>query len=456
MGVEQAVVLMREYGGGDGEPVDKRLVAYVVGKKGVPLDGQELRGYLRARLPEYMLPGGYVILDELPLTPNGKVDRQALGEARMQRGDGDGKPVGPRNELEEQLCRLWEEVLGVQSVGVRDNFFDLGGHSLLAVRLFSQIEASLGKRLPLALLFQAPTVAELAVRLQESEVFNEWSAVVPIQGQGARPPFFCVHNFGGEVLNYEPLAQALGAEQPFYGLQAIGLDGSEEPHRTIPEMAAYYLHAVRGLQPHGPYYLGGFCFGGVVAYEMACQLEAQGEEVALLAVISSSPPIPSPGWTFRKIAHLLGNFPYWLRDYATLERVEIMRTVRRRLRVTAKRFSARLGKPVDVKPLDLIGEQISNIADHRQKLMEIHLQALMDYTPSLYKGHVTLFRVRAFPLFTYYDPDMGWGRVTSGGVTVRIIQGTHYDALERQHADFLARELGASLEQAREQRSIMR
>src|SRR5439155_1105218 len=187
------------------------------------------------------------------------------------------------------LAQLWEEVLAVRPVGVRDDFFALGGHSLAAAQLFSRIERRFGKRLALATLTYAPTVEQLARVIRNGSDVPA-SCLVPIQARGEQPPFFCVHGFGGGVIGYGALAQQLGPERPFFGLQARGVDGEAEPDDSIPAMAARYMEALRAVQPRGPYRLGGYCFGGVVAYEMACQLQAQGERVALLAVLAGYAP----------------------------------------------------------------------------------------------------------------------------------------------------------------------
>src|SRR5439155_12408102 len=174
------------------------------------------------------------------------------------------------------------------ALGIHDNFFELGGHSLIAVPLFAQIEKQFGKRLPLATLFRAPTVADLAAAI-ESTCTDEQSSLVPIQPNGSRPPFFCVHAIGGNVLEYYDLARHLPSDQPFYSLQSRGLHGKEAPHERIDAMAAHYIKELRELQPNGPYFLGGRSLGGIIAYEMACQLRAQGHEVGLLALLDSYP-----------------------------------------------------------------------------------------------------------------------------------------------------------------------
>ena len=187
-----------------------------------------------------MVPSVFVVLETLPLSPTGKVDRRALAAIIGNRPVAARGFAAPADELELKLTRIWERVLGLDSIGANDNFFELGGHSLLAVRLFAQIERSFCRNLPLATLFQAPTIKRLAHVLREEGWPAPWSSLVMIQGGQKRTPFFCIHAVGGNVLEYQSLARLLGPDQPFYGLQARGLDGNEEPHTEIKEMAAHY------------------------------------------------------------------------------------------------------------------------------------------------------------------------------------------------------------------------
>ena len=230
-----------------------------------------LRSYLQRLLPDYMLPAAFVFLDALPLSPSGKVDRRALPAPGRSRPDLDRKFVAPRDDAEQQMAQIWEELLGTRPVGALDNFFELGGHSLLAVRLLSRIEKTFGKALPVATVFQAPTLEEVAriVREEKPSRATAISSIVEIQPRGSKPPLFLVHGAGGGMFwGYANLARCLGEDQPVYGFKSRGLDGLEE-FDTIEDMAAHYIADLRARQPHGPYYLGGYCFGGNVAYEMA-------------------------------------------------------------------------------------------------------------------------------------------------------------------------------------------
>ena len=239
------------------------------------------------KLPNYMVPSFFVRLDALPLTTSGKVDRRAL-PCPSQEHRGKALFVAPRNELEQQLAEIWKCVLKVEHIGVEDDFFALGGHSLMAVRLFDAIENATGQRLPLSTLVEAPTIAQMARFLSERQRPAAASALVPLQTRGSLPPLFGIHGHSGEILFYHPLSQRLGAEQPFYALQARGREGVPA-HDTVVGMACEYVEEI--LRVHaGPYCIAGFCFGALVAYEMAQQLLAHGKQVGFLGLFINYAP----------------------------------------------------------------------------------------------------------------------------------------------------------------------
>ena len=279
-GVRQAIVMAQ-----NAESGEKTLVAYVVPEATTLVTTGELRRHVQMQLPDYMTPAAYVQLGSLPLTPNGKVDRGALPSPRAF-GAAENY-VAPRNAVERKLVTLWEQVLDIHPIGVQTSFFDLGGQSLLAARLFMKISRAFGKDLPLAALFAAPTIEQLAKELA-GQKSHPYDTLIPIQPAGSEAPFFCVHGGEGGTLFLHRLAGHLGTKQPFYGLQAEGLDGKEISTTTVEQMANHYLSEIRKIQAHGPYRIGGYCFGGLVAFEMAHQLRRDGEQVALLALFSAS------------------------------------------------------------------------------------------------------------------------------------------------------------------------
>jgi acyl carrier protein len=277
--VQETVVMARE-----DTPGEKRLVAYVAADQEPAPAISELRRLLQEKLPKYMMPSAFVLLESLPLTPNGKVDRRALPVPDPAKPEVQGTFMKARSVLEMQLVNVWERLLNVQRVGTQDNFFELGGTSLLAVRLFNEIEKLTGKSLPIEVLFRAPTIEQLADILRQEGWSTPWSSLVPIQPAGSRLPLFCTHARTGHILFLRDLPRHLGPDQPVYGLQAQGLDGKEPPRSRVEDMAADYIKEIRSLQPEGPYLLAGMCLGGMIAFEMAQRLQAQGQKTTLIAM----------------------------------------------------------------------------------------------------------------------------------------------------------------------------
>ena len=431
--VRECVVVARE-----DEPGHKRLVAYFAAAPNAAPVVSELRELLRQRLPDYMIPAAFVRLDAFPLSPNGKLDRRRL--PAPETGQAAADFIAPADETEARLAAIWEKELRIHPVGVRDNFFDLGGHSLIAVRIFAVIEKQCGIRLPLATLFQAPTIREQAALLRAQGGQVSWSSLVPLQSQGSRPPFFCVHAIGGNVLEYYELARCLGTDQPFYGLQSVGLDGRQQPLETIEAMAAHYLTEVRELQPAGPYYLGGRSFGGMVAFEMAQQLERQGEQTALLAMLDTDPI----GWL-----RLLSRRAAWRQ-----QAVFLSLRIRQHLaslggRTLADKFDYLREKAAYKKRrLDTWRWQMKRLAGTSESasmtetlwdVEELNYLAARRYVPQPYPGVVTFFA--ASEEVSIIENECGWRTLAGGGLEVIQIPGNHQSMIREPHVRLLAERL---------------
>jgi amino acid adenylation domain-containing protein len=435
--VREAVVVL-----GEEIPGDQRLLAYLVSDSKQTPGIEDLRSFLEDKLPDFMIPSSIIWLDSLPLTPNGKLDRAALPLPGLRRPLFERGSVSPRNAIEAKLVRIFERVLEVRPVGVTDNFFDLGGHSLLAVRLLTQIEKATGKRLPLSTLFKAQTVEEIAARLVNGGGLSAWSFLVAIQPGGSRPPFFCVHTIGGHALEYRELAHRLGSDQPFYALQALGLDGKQPALTRVEAMAACYVKEIRQVQPTGPYSVGGYSFGGKVAFEMARQLRAAGQKVALVALIDSYnfPPPPSRTGSHAAVKDI-GFLWRRLRWHAgVLSRLEPKAMLRyfRAKAVTAFRWvrakSEAYFEPVRFPvPRAVRGVKAAN------------RQASRRYDPGPYEGRVVLFRASDWRLTGRDDPYLGWGQVCSGGLEVIEVDGDHDGVISEPQVRTLAHELAALL-----------
>ncbi|MER6531795.1 amino acid adenylation domain-containing protein [Streptomyces sp. NPDC001508] len=281
-GVARSVVTVRD----DGPGGSRQLVGYVMPTPGGSLDAAGIRAALSGALPDYMVPSAVVVMDALPLTPSGKLDRRALPApdfSAVSRGR------GPSTPQEEALCALFAEILGLEHVTVDDSFFELGGHSLLATRLISRIRTVLNAEISIRALFETPTVAGLAAQLHSPTKASSFDVLLPIRTKGDKEPLFCIHPGGGISWSYSPLAQFFPEGHPIYALQARGLDGKESPPGSMQEMVDDYLDHIRAVQPSGPYYLLGWSFGGVVAHQIAVQLQDAGQSVAMLALLDSYP-----------------------------------------------------------------------------------------------------------------------------------------------------------------------
>ncbi|MFY0526175.1 alpha/beta fold hydrolase [Archangium gephyra] len=428
-------------------PGDKRLVAYLVARDGQPFDLAGLRGALRQKLPEYMVPSAFVALEKLPLNSSGKVDRKALPAPEQGRIEAAGAYVPPRDALELQVASIWEEVLNVRPIGAHGNFFELGGHSLLAVRLMGRLREVTGRTLPLAALFQAPTVEQLAQLLRG--VPQAWSPLVPLvprEPGNPRRPLFCVHPVGGTVIGYAELARQLGPQQPLYALESRGLDGSLPPSQTVEEMAALYVEAIRTVQPSGPYLLGGWSMGGVVAYEMAQQLQRQGEQVEPLLLIDAQVPggrpshLPNEDEALQQafvglVEELVGQgFKVPEEQVKTLGREELLHVLMEGAR------QARLALPgVGV-------EQVRALRD----VFEANLRALWHYTPTPSVGG-RLILLRASKPAPGQAEDRGWAALAPGRLDIHEVPGAHFELLQPPAVQAVAERLREYLERAHEQ-----
>jgi len=382
-----------------------------------------------------MIPAVFVVLDRLPLTPSGKVDRRALPapeESHALRSKG---LIAPRDTLEEQLVKLWTKILQAKAISVTDNFFELGGDSLLAARLFAQIHNRFGKHLPLATLFSSPTIEHLANVLRESEAGAAWSSLVSIQPHGSKPPLLCIHAAGANVLIYRPMSRHLGDDQPVYALQAQGLDGCQKPLRCVEEMATKYVKEIRAFQPDGPYYLLGASFGGLVAYEMAQQLIAEGQKVAFLGMLNTNCPVYS-------LTKRLGCHWGHLKERGlSIYSANLMGSVKRRLQ------------------LETSGEEISNSEvqslvtaqadDALMQTVAAILEAEQSYEPrnKRYPGKVTLFWANDAPR-DFEDNRLAWRKLAAGGCEIHFVPGTHTKMREEPHVQKLVEKLRPCLEKA--------
>jgi amino acid adenylation domain-containing protein len=444
-GVRQCVLIARE-----DESGERRLVAYFEPPSQQSLDVNDIRTYLKARLPEHMVPSVLVPMPKLPLNANGKIDRHTLPDAPHIRSESHTALVAPRDEFEQILARLWSKVLRVPDLSVHDNFFELGGHSLLAVRIMVEIEKVFQRRLPLATLVQAPTIAELAAILRKQNWSPTWASLVPIRPGGSRPPLFLMHAHGGNVLEYHSLVNHLEPDQPVYALQARGLDGNLGEGRTIEVMAADYIEEIRSLQPEGPYFLGGFCFGGLLAWEAAQQLTAAGQQVALLVLIQSMNPAfarfrPEVGlfrqWWYRSVKRLdlerdnlasrgMAYFGERCREFGQVMRAK-----------TAIAFDNAFGRKRRAKTELSMGYVL-------ESLRLEHARAYARYALRPYGGDVLLLRAEKQLPGLMIDEASGWNQAVGGQLEVCHVPGHQQTILGEPNVSILAKSLSEYLRAA--------
>ncbi len=445
--VRQTVVTAWEADSGD-----KRLVAYVVPVNREGNQPTDLRDFMYKRLPAHMIPSSFVLLDAIPITPNGKIDHQKLPPPHQDQDDTNETRVNARDGTEETLMKIWEDLLQVRHIGIRESFFELGGHSLLAVHMFAQIKEQFDVNLPLATLFQEATIEHLANTINHKVKPPTWSPLIGIETQGNHPPLFCIHGITGDILWFRDLAHCLAPDYPFYGLQARGLDGTQSPFSRIEDMAEYYISELRLHQPKGPYYLGGASLGGTVALEIAQQLLKHGEEVALLAIFDHAPRNVEIDMDIRNVKNrlimgrkIIKNFPYWLKDFLQLGPSRMFMRLRRKIRL-AKRSQDQPGinDPRQTDAMDLI-DFASELPSYRLELIKSHYNAMNAYVPQPYPGQVTLFRARSRPLLNPYDSEWSWQKLAPGRVYVINVPGSHEGMFKKPHVYQLAEKLKSCL-----------
>jgi aspartate racemase len=394
---------------------DKHIAAYVVAQGTDKPSPLELRDFLKPNLPEFMIPSAFVFLDALPINANGKLDRKALPAPDQGGQDMKVEFVAPCNTVEKQLAELWADILTIDHIGIHDNFFDLGGHSLLAVKMIVEVNKLFNSALPLGVIYQSPTIKALANILLSGEQHASYYSLVPIQTQGSRPPLFAIH-----TITLEDLPRYLGKDQPLYFLR-YGMAGeiTDRPVRLplLSELASHYIKEMQQAQPQGPYYLMGFSFGGLVAYEMAYQLVASGHQVNLVALLDTYLTGERQLMPLHRIIHKL-----------PIKALEIVKN----------------------KITDLISPDKSSSTDFWPHFYtpEPDKVSRSGYQPKIYSGHVTLFQGLAMDsdYFIYTLPEHAWRNLLGDKLEVQETQGSHYEIFDAQNVKTLAEKITAAID----------
>ena len=452
--VKEAVVNLHEADG------DKRLVAYIVvsgqwlvdSEKQAHLEGDasllptlhsQLSTFLKSRLPDYMIPASFMILDSLPLTPNGKIDRKALPTPDVAIGQ--AHPGLPLDTMELQLLTIWKTILSAPSIGIHDNFFALGGHSLLAVKLMNHIQQAFGTRLPVSILFNHPTIGELAGLLRDGEAVIPPAALVSLQSQGRGLPVYFLPGAIGSVIYLYPLATHLGKQQPVYALPTPGLDGTPTPP-TVSALAAHHLEVLRRQQPHGPYQLAGHSSGGRVAFEMAWQLEQQGETVALLAILDTTAPNTNAVDPMDVYTDL-----HWLHDIVSVFEQLTGQSFGITLDALHAQPSQELSYALVMQAFQHNGVLFAPGAsiDELKSLVEVYritAKSQADYRiPGKVRCPICLFKASECMTDAVFEDTRvawGWSDCTESSVEIIAVPGTHVTMMAEPQVQCLAQQLG--------------
>lgn len=392
---------------------------------------ETLRHTLEKQLPDYMIPSSFVFLEAMPLTPNGKVDRRALPEPTGYRQRTE-EYVAPRDDVEAQLAAIWETVLGPVSVGVTDDFFKLGGHSLLAVQLVARIEKIFGRRLPLALLFQKPAVAQIAALLQQPELDAVPLPLVRLRAGSGRPLFW-IHPGSGHVAGYQPLVQILATERPIYGLQADGLYGEKTALTSIEALATNYVTAIQKIQPDGPYWIGGWSLGGVIAFEIAQQLQASGATVERLLLLDTHPKPALP--QIEAMPDEILNLLSFAQDLGVSWQAALPQIV---------------GADEPLKRIFEIvaGESAGFDFGYFERLYTVfkaNFIAWQNYQPKLYEGDAVLVAAaEKWPGDETTEVSYGWPSYLKGNFELIAVPGNHYTMMREPQVQILAQQVDAA------------
>lgn len=408
--VRRAVVLPHEETDGR-----KRLVAYVSPVPGFELDAKLLRARTAGQLPDYMIPAAFVILQDFPLTATGKIDRRALPSPSWEESQQAEMYVPPSTELEKKLVLIWQKTLGLKRIGVHDNFFDLGGDSLIASALFVEIERQFGLRLPLSFVVENNTVRRMAGELQNP---RRARGLVPLHPEGTKPPLFLVPGAYGDALFWRSLLPYLPPDRPVFGVQALQRDGDHLYRYSVEQVAQRFLEDIRVVQPAGPYRLLGYSFGGLIAFEMACQLETVGESVSFVGLVDTSPPG----------SHREASIPDRIRIHANNLQKLSQKERPQYIKNSLKRLLIKIGQRQVVRKAMPMEKLFPN--DHRAATTLI----IRSYNPQkVYTGSLTVFRVKERPWYVRWDRMEGWSRLVAGSVIFCDLPGNHGTVVKEPH-----------------------
>ena len=415
---------------------NKRLVAYVSWVPQVSLASSELRRKLAQRLPDYMLPAAFITVDKFPLTETGKVDRKALPTPEWNRLQPETAYIVPRNETEKSLAAIWQKVLKLDRVGVQDHFADLGGDSLMAAALFVEIKDTFGIQLPISTILDYDTVEKLAGGVCDPDSFKI-PLLIPLRATGTKPPLYLFPGGLGDALNWRQLVPYMNENLPLYGIQAKQTNDSSIYGLNIDEAAERFLRAIRAFQPNGPYYLAGYSYGGVIAYETAKQISAIVEKVAFLGIVDTIPPGLQSSRNFQSTYH--GTFTDRVRLH-----IENMKNqpFSENVRYYSKNLLVRVAHNKFIRDSLPIKRLVAKDSKDGQKF------AFRFYDPDQFCGPATLFRTSEVPLYLKEEEIEGWQKMVQNDFQIIAVPGNHSTVMIEPNICDLATKLAACIGQA--------
>jgi amino acid adenylation domain-containing protein len=427
------------------------LVAYIV-PEGTFKDADIIeqaktwKDELKSSLPAYMVPNAYVGIPAIPLMVNGKIDRKALPEPAIEKGIANAFEA-PQTEIEILLADIFLQNIAITRIGVNDNFFDLGINSLVAVKIMIQVEKQFGKRLPLAALLKYPTIKQLALAIPDYSFNSIYKSLTPIKPQGCKIPLYIVHGIGLNVFNLYQMASKLDKEQPVYGLQALGLDGTMEPLDNIETIAKFYNNEILMHNPHGPYAIAGYSLGGYIAYEMVRQLEAMGKEVKMLVMFDTNLQYPTHQYAlgkklYAKSKRQLRKTNYYIGSFFK----QPVATVRYLRHSAIKKKDILLSKIGALKTFNP-----DNLPDFMQDIAGKLRFALNNYVVRPYDVKIDLFKAEVRANYIDDPKYLGWGEYALNGIITHEVPGDHKDMFNPPNDQIMANALQKRLDEINEQ-----
>ncbi|TWJ00647.1 amino acid adenylation domain-containing protein [Mucilaginibacter frigoritolerans] len=425
-----AVVLAKDTASGT-----KRLIGYIVPNG--EFKKEDMVAFLKTKLPEYMMPSTWIDLHKLPLTSNGKIDRNALPTPQEVALPTETRSA-PETETEKMLTAIWQECIGIKEVGIDDNFFALGGHSLMAVQILSKLERKIGKKLPLSVLFKYPVIRSFAAFIESEKKEIVYRSLVAVKPSGSKTPLYIIHGEGLHVLNFSSLADYIDEERPIFGLQASGLNGTDEPLGTITQIAAAYLSEIVQHNPGGPYLIAGYSFGGYVAVEIEKQIVAMGKEVQMLIMFDTdAEKTEYKDWYYLLPRKVKRNIPIFMSFLKS--------SFQRPLATFKKQF---INHPPNFLSNYLSKKESKGFYQLIKRIKGKHLSAFRNYSMEPFNNRVYLFKAK---ICVHYVDDLeflGWKRYAKDGVQLYEVPGDHLSMLLPPNVEQFASILEAVLDNA--------